>query len=141
VKAHARVFSFEKDAKADEVKARLGAVNPGCVVQTAGGGMIRNVALAEMLAAQTFQAESSGRLLAKKPEVDLLLRLAGTTQISKAIKEGGARAGEPFILIVAGLSHVKGIPGLRGRELPRSRLTEQELARIERAALLDAARS
>jgi len=140
-RAHARVFSCGEDTRPEDIKARLAAANPGSVVQTVGAGVIRNAVLAEMLAAQTFQAASSDRLLAKRPEVDLLLRLAGTTQISKAIKEGGARVGEPFLLVVAGRSLVRGIPALKGKELPRSKLTETEHARIERAALLDAIRA
>jgi tRNA threonylcarbamoyladenosine modification (KEOPS) complex Cgi121 subunit len=140
-RAHARVFSCGEDTIREDIKARLAAANPGSVVQTVGAGVIRNAVFAEMLAAQTFQAESSDRLLAKKPEVDLLLRLAGTTQISRAIKEGGARVGEPFLLVVAGRSVVRGIPALKGKELPRSKLTETELARIEMAALLDAIRA
>jgi len=93
-----------------------------------------------MLAAQTFQAERSGTLLAKKPEVDLLLRLAGTTQIAKAIRERGAKPGASFLLIVASRSGIVGIPGLL-QELPRSLLSDGDLARIERAALLDVARA
>ena len=47
----------------------------------------------------------TGALLAAKPEVDLLLRLAGTTQIALAIEEAGYRARGPMILVAAGPAH------------------------------------
>jgi len=89
-----------------------------------------------MLAAQTFQAESSGSLLANKPEIDLLLRLAGTNQISRAIREKGAKKGEPFLLIVAGRSEQILPQRIPAKELPRRKLSRAELARIEKASLL-----
>ena len=83
---------------------------------------------------------ASKSLLAKKAEVDFLLRLAGTTQISKAIKEKGAKAGEPFLLVVASRSALGRFRKSDGEELPRAPLTTEELERIEAAALLDATR-
>ena len=139
MKVHAKAYPCGTEQRHEELKARLAAANPGSVVQAVQDGSITNVTLVEMLAAQTFQAEKSGTLLAKKPEVDLLLRIAGTTQIAKAIRERGAKAGESFLLIVASRSEIIGTPGLL-RELPRSQLSNGDLARIERAALLDVAR-
>ena len=111
------------------------------MVQAAKRSMAVNGLFVEMLAAQTLQAESSGRLLANKPEIDFLLRLAGTTQISKAIKSAGVSQGERFILVVAGRSAVRLPQGIDGRELPRRELTVSELGGIEKAALLNAKRA
>ncbi|HKT21853.1 MAG TPA: hypothetical protein VJR06_04470, partial [Nitrososphaerales archaeon] len=69
-----------------------------------------------------------------------LLRLSGTTQISKAIRTEGAARGKPFIAINAGREGLIVPAEFIEAELPRKRLTEGELARIERAALLDAQR-
>jgi len=140
LEAHAKVYLCGTERRPEELKARLAAANPGSIVQAVQDGSITNGALVQMLAAQTFQAERSGTLLAKKPEVDLLLRLAGTTQIAKAIRERGAKPGASFLLIVASRSGIVGIPGLL-QELPRSQLSDGDLARIERAALLDVARA
>jgi len=111
------------------------------MVLAAKAGLAENESFVELLAAQTLQAESSGSLLANRPEIDFLLRLAGTTQISKAIENAGAKPGEPFILVVAGRTVVRGASGLDGTELPRRELKDDELGRIERAALLNAKRA
>ena len=103
--------------------------------------MAENERFVELLAAQTLEAKSSGGLLANKPEIDFLLRLAGTTQISRAIKSAGAMQGERFILIVAARCAVRRPRGIDGVELQRRELTDSELARIEIAALLNAKRA
>jgi tRNA threonylcarbamoyladenosine modification (KEOPS) complex Cgi121 subunit len=111
------------------------------MVQAAKEGLAVNALFIEFIAAQTFQASSSGGLLANKPEIDFLLRLAGTTQISKAIRDAGAKPGDPFVLVVAGRTRLRRPPDLDGTELPRRELTEAELQRVEKAALLNAKRA
>ncbi len=138
--ATAKAYLLGSDASSEEVKKKLASANPGTLVQVARGGTASNEVFVEMLAAQTLRAESAGDLLAKKPEVDLLLRLAGTTQISKAIRSQGAVAGEKFLAINAGRGELSTPAGLEGTELPRRSLTEAELSRIEKAALLNAQR-
>jgi tRNA threonylcarbamoyladenosine modification (KEOPS) complex Cgi121 subunit len=95
----------------------------------------------EMIAAQTIRAKGTENLLAKKPEVDLLLRLAGTTQISRAIEQIGAKKGKPFLLVIAGpgrrLASLD-LDELGGSELEKRDLSSDELDRIEQAALLNA---
>lgn len=138
--AHARAYVFDGGTDPEGVKRKLVLANPGSLVQAVRAGSLANEALAEMLAAQTFRAESTGNMLAKKPEVDLLLRLAGTTQISKAIRAQGSVAGERFLVINAARSEVAAPPEFRKAELPRKPLTGTELSRVESAALLDAQR-
>jgi tRNA threonylcarbamoyladenosine modification (KEOPS) complex Cgi121 subunit len=87
-----------------------------------------------------LHAGSGGSLLAKKPEMDFLLRLAGTTQISKAIRQQGSTKGEPFLLVVAGPREIKSSRSFEAMELPRRKLSKKELERIEGAALLNALR-
>lgn len=134
----ARAYRFGRGESIDEVKRKLAGSNPGSLVQVAEAGSADNEALVEMLAAQTFGAEASGSMLANKPEVDLLLRLAGTTQISKAIRGHGASPGEGFLAINAGRTALAVPPGFGESELPRKALAKSELSRIERAALLSA---
>ena len=140
MRIHAKTYLCGGDSKPDEMKERLLAANPGAVVQAMNSGAAENLWFVEMLAAQTLRAEKSGRLLAKKPEIDLLLRFAGTTQISRAIRSHGARPGEPFLLVAASTSPLKGIGGVADGP-PRRPLSREELARVEEAALLDAARA
>jgi tRNA threonylcarbamoyladenosine modification (KEOPS) complex Cgi121 subunit len=137
----ARCFVVEKGS-ADELKRRLGIRHAGLVVQTVRTEAVSNELLAEMVAAQTLRAAATSNLLAKRREIDLLLRLAGTTQISVAIAKIGARKGEPFVVIVAG--ERRQMAALReGREwtrVPRAELSKDEMERLESAALLNAAR-
>lgn len=138
--AKARAYLFGEGASMDEVKRKLASANPGSLVQVARAGSVGNELLVEMLAAQTLRAESSKSMLAKKPEVDLLLRIAGTTQISRAIREQGARVGQGFAAINAGKTELVAPEGFERWELPRRGLSKAELLRVEKAALLDARR-
>jgi tRNA threonylcarbamoyladenosine modification (KEOPS) complex Cgi121 subunit len=138
---HARAYLCDDRMSPDDAKRRLAKSNPGSIVQASRAGRVRNELFVEMLAAQTHRAKSTGGMLAEKPEIDFLLRLAGTTQISKAIKEWGAKKGEKALVVVSGESEVRGPPELLEFELPRRPLTAAELARVERAALLNALRA
>lgn len=133
-----RCYLVPSGAECAEVRERCAQANPEAVVQVVDRGCVKNEALVEMLAAQTLRARRDGSLLAKKPEVDLLLRIAGTTQIRDAIEKAGARAGRDCVLVVAGEDRVR-LTGLA--RLPRAELTEEELMSVERASLLDVARS
>jgi tRNA threonylcarbamoyladenosine modification (KEOPS) complex Cgi121 subunit len=138
LRAYARAYLCDAGSNPEEVKRKIAGSPGGWVVQTAAEGAATNEFFVEMLAAQTIQAEASGSLLAKSPEMDLLLRLAGTTQISRAIREKGSWAGKPFLLVVAGGRRPAGIRGMSRRELPRRELSKNELRRVEKAALLSA---
>jgi tRNA threonylcarbamoyladenosine modification (KEOPS) complex Cgi121 subunit len=95
-----------------------------------------------MIGQQTLRAAKTGALLAAKPEVDLLLRLAGTTQITVAIREAGYGARGEKLLVAAGpaddvevlereLALDRRYQVLRGEEIDAD-----GLAMVERAALL-----
>jgi tRNA threonylcarbamoyladenosine modification (KEOPS) complex Cgi121 subunit len=114
---------------------------PGSIVQVVRADAATNGFFVEMIAAQTLSANGTQNLLAKKPEVDLLLRLAGTTQISRAIEQMGAKKGKPFLLVVAGSGRELtslSAKELGGSELEKRDLSSGELDRIEQAALLNA---
>lgn len=140
MKIFAKAYVCGGDTNPDEAKKDLASLNPGSIVQTGNAESAQNEFFVEMLAAQTLRAGSVGSLLAKKPEIDFLLRLAGTTQISKAIKQHGSAKGEPFLLVVAGPREIKTSRSFDAMELPRRRLSKKELDRIEGAALLSALR-
>jgi hypothetical protein len=139
-KVNARAYLCE-GMDPGEAKGALLRANPDAVVQTLRVGSVKNEFLVEMLAAQTLQAMESGGLLAKKPEIDLLLRFAGTTQISRAIESDGAAKGGKFLAVVAGHATPSMPSGFNGVRLPRKPLSRSELGRIEGAALLGADRS
>jgi tRNA threonylcarbamoyladenosine modification (KEOPS) complex Cgi121 subunit len=136
----ARAYLCGPRSRPEEMKRKLAAANPGSMVQTVRGDAAKNEFVFEMLAAQTLQAEATGNMLAKKPEIDFLLRIAGSTQISEAIRALAAREGEPFLLVAAGKSEISGVPELKRFELPKRSLSRGELAVVERGALLSARR-
>lgn len=81
-------------------RLRLQAVRSRMVL---GGGHLRKVLL---LAAES---ERRGTMISEKLETEILLRLAATTQISRAISEAGVKPGSGFVLVALG----------RGRDLDR----------------------
>ncbi len=141
MRVFARAYLCGREMDRDELKRELTSMNPGCLVQAAKAGSADSEFLVEMLAAQSLRAESSESLLAKKPEIDLLLRLAGTSQISRAIKNYGAKSGEPFLLVAASRTRVRDPSALKKLALPRKSLAASELVRVEKAALLNAQRA
>jgi tRNA threonylcarbamoyladenosine modification (KEOPS) complex Cgi121 subunit len=139
-KIFAKAYVCGREISPEEAKEELASLNPGSLVQTANAGSAKNEFFVEMLAAQTLRAGTTGGLLAKKPEIDFLLRLAGTTQISEAIKRYGSANGSSFLLVVAGPMEIKSPTSPGSMELPRRNLSKKELERIEGAALLSAQR-
>jgi tRNA threonylcarbamoyladenosine modification (KEOPS) complex Cgi121 subunit len=143
MKAEVVSVIFNRGTDPDSLKETVRARYPGSIVQTVRADAATNGFFIEMIAAQTLQANGTPCLLAKKPEVDLLLRLAGTTQISGAIEQVGARKEEPFLVVIAGSRRRPGkfeVSRLGGKELEKRELTTDELDRIERAALLNVRR-
>ncbi len=76
--------------------------HPGLIVQLVSLKKVPESRTITMIGQQTLRAAETGALLAAKPEVDLLLRLAGTTQIALAIEESGYRAKGEMLLVAAG---------------------------------------
>ncbi len=140
----ARTFKIGPGVDPEELKARVRSEFPGTLVQTLRAGLASNASFVEMIAAQTIRAASTGNLIADRPEIDLLLRFAVTTQISQAIKTAGSRSGERFLLVAAASGKSLRTLGKQfpeAKELPRRRLTEKELVAVEKAALLNALRA
>ncbi len=141
----ARCYRIDDMQDPELMKAEVLAAFPRLIAQTADPAVASNETVVEMLAAQTVQAARSGGLLARKTEVDLLLRLGGTTQISQAIQQAGAKSGRPFLLVVAGeeeeLQALESGRFALGKRLPKGELSRVELLRVEKAALLNAIRA
>jgi tRNA threonylcarbamoyladenosine modification (KEOPS) complex Cgi121 subunit len=138
---HVRAFAVGGEFDSGEVREKMKREHPSLLVQTLRTDASSNERHLEVLAAQTMHASSAGNLVAKKPEIDFLLRVAGTTQISKAIRRVGSRTNEPFLLVVAGKRKIsKRVSKPGWKALARRELSEKELDRIEVAALLNAVR-
>src|SRR5271157_839669 len=137
----ARCFVVESGVDPEEAKSALLRRHPRLLVQAVKTESASNEFFVEMICAQTLGAAESGALLARKAGIALLLRLAGTTQISAAISKLGVKKGSPFLLIAAGEgAQMKTIrTPASWKRLPRGELHRAELQRVEQAALLNAA--
>jgi tRNA threonylcarbamoyladenosine modification (KEOPS) complex Cgi121 subunit len=100
-----RVLTARADIETGDAEETLRAVrarHPRLIVQMAGFRRVPEARAVAMIAEQTLRAARTGALLASKPEVDLLLRLAGTTQITLAIRKVGYGSGGTVVLVAAG---------------------------------------
>jgi tRNA threonylcarbamoyladenosine modification (KEOPS) complex Cgi121 subunit len=97
-----------------------------------------------MIAAQTLTAAKSGATLAEKPELDLLLRLAGTRQIGEAFRRVGYRSSGKRMFMVAAAGKGQRLKRLgdemakaKGfKEVKKRALAKADLEKVEVAALL-----
>ena len=141
----ARCYRFTGKDAPEEMKRRVREAHPRLIVQSEDPAAVSGEGLAQMIGAQTLEACRAGHPLARKPEVDLLLRLGGTTQIAEAIRAVGAKPGGDFVLLVVGeesdLAELESGEASTWERLPRSGLGREDLLRTERAALLDAERA
>ena len=124
---------------------RLREENPRLVIQLLSLKRRPNTRAVEMIGAQTLRAKATDAMIAEKPEVDLLLRLAGTAQISEAIEKAGYKAAGRRFLVAAGpdagvarLEKSLNSGSLAGlyRLLPEDKLDAGGARLVERAALL-----
>jgi tRNA threonylcarbamoyladenosine modification (KEOPS) complex Cgi121 subunit len=131
-----------ESAEAEPVLLSLRKRHPDLIIQLVRLKEVPESRIIAMIGQQTLRAAETGALLAAKPEVDLLLRLAGTTQIAMAIKESGYRATGEMLLVAAGPA--RRLSSLRKKLVadPSYKVLEGDtvsapgLAMVERAALL-----
>jgi len=98
-----------------------------------------------MVAAQTLTAVKAKATLAERPELDLLLRLAGTRQIGEAFERIGYKSKRRSLFLVAASEGSKSALLLVGKalgkdgrfvEVPTCEPAKEDLEMVERAALL-----
>lgn len=141
---------WEVSVPPDEVEDLLAKVRkraPGVVIQIIGATRAPNPSAVEMIAAQTLTAAKSGATLAERPELDLLLRLAGTRQIGEAFLRVGYKSiGKRFFMVAASEGSGAALARLskpfardkRFKEVAKKELAKSDLDQVERAALLAA---
>jgi tRNA threonylcarbamoyladenosine modification (KEOPS) complex Cgi121 subunit len=89
-----------EDAEGELATLRMS--NPELIIQLVSMKKPPSARAVAMIGEQTIRAKETGALLADRPEVDLLLRLAGTSQISEALKKNGYRSKGTLILVAVG---------------------------------------
>ena len=138
----ARVYKFSGASSSEELRRRLREEYPKLLVQAVDSSAASNERSVEMVGEQTLEAGAAGSPLAKKPEVDLLMRLAGTTQISRAIQKVGVKAGREFLLVIVGdaadIRAFESKDASAWKRIERRKLDVEDMRAIERAALLNA---
>jgi len=139
---------WEVGVPPDEVEELLAKVRkrvPRVIIQVVGATRAPNPSAVEMIAAQTLTAAKSGTTLAERPELDLLLRLAGTRQIGEAFQRVGYKSNKKRFFMVAasegsGATLARMVMRLavdkRFKEVAKKKLTKSDLEQVERAALL-----
>src|SRR5438128_9315613 len=95
-------FLLEGRGEWEDLKARLLRSFPDLLFQLVDARSGSNERFFRLITAQTLKASGDGSLLASKPEVDLLLSLARTIQLSEPLARVGYKRGERRILIAAG---------------------------------------
>jgi tRNA threonylcarbamoyladenosine modification (KEOPS) complex Cgi121 subunit len=125
--------------------ADLRKESPKAIIQVFGASRAPNAGAVEMIAAQTLAAAKSGATLAERPELDLLLRLAGTRQIGEAFRRVGYKSnGKRLYMVAASEGTGAALKLLRKRASHDRRFApvakeapgKGDLELVERAALL-----
>lgn len=96
------VWSYVSSESPAEDLRKFRELARGAYVQAFNPEAVGGIKHLELTLKQTWELMRSGQLVAKKPEVDLLQRVAGTTQIERAVKIAGARPAEGSLLVVFG---------------------------------------
>lgn len=82
---------------------------PNLILEGVSQKCILSFTHARKIVSLSLFAQKQNLLLSKKLQTDILLRFAGTTQISEAIKVAGIESNDSFVLIAIGQSIPKGL--------------------------------
>lgn len=137
-------FLIPTREEAEEIVEKIRRVEPELVCQLLRPDACQNEDAIRLIAAQTLSARASRSMLARRPEIDLLLRLAGTSQIKEAIDKAGYEGKGRTLVVMAGtpaslrraLARVK----IQAGRLGSAPLSQREKMLVEGAALLGAER-
>jgi hypothetical protein len=140
---------WEIDVDPDDVESLLAELrkeSPNAIIQVFGASRAPNAGAVQMLAAQTLTAAKSGSTLAERPELDLLLRLAGTRQIGEAFQRVGYKKknGKRLFMVAAserGGAALRRVASRASRDrrftlVAKKKPGRGDLQLVERAALL-----
>ena len=111
------LFEFRKNKiKSTNFLDTLRAEFPDLVIQAISSNFVLNKEHVKKILSLSISAKQYNTLLSKKLEIDILLRFAGTTQISEAIKNLGITQDQNFLLISIGKN--QSLDKLQKRILP-----------------------
>jgi len=97
------LFEISKSTKYDKnYLQKIRKKFPKLIIQLISSNYILNKSHVKKIIMLSLEAKARNTLLSKKLETDILLRFAGTTQISQAIHDVGHKKGQNFMLISIG---------------------------------------
>mgnify|MGYP002867199774 CR=1 FL=1 len=103
MRSNVEIFCMLKNNKFDiEFLKELRNKYSELIIQALDSRFILGVNHAKKILAISLYAKKNKALLAKKIEIDILMRFAGTTQISQAIKIAGRKPNKDFFIIAIG---------------------------------------
>lgn len=101
-----------------------------------------NARFFKMIAYQSLAALYEKAMLARKPEIDFLLRVAQTTQIKEAIRQNSFVEGSENVVAIFGYKQIRFVGNkVKFKKLEEKELSKGELLQIEKAALLSSDKS
>ncbi|ABK78006.1 hypothetical protein CENSYa_1383 [Cenarchaeum symbiosum A] len=117
--AEAGAFPITPGSGGAELLDRLRAAFPRLALQAVSQRLVLGSSHVQKILLVSLQAKKRGIMLSKRIETDILMRFAGTNQISRAIEKAGAAGKAGFVLIAVGPPSQ--LDGLRKELGPRLR--------------------
>jgi len=103
---------YGKTTKPTDLLEFLRSKFPNLTIQIVAEDTLYNIEHLKWTIRQSWFAKDRGAMLAKRVELDLLMRIAGASQISEAIKIAGAKENIPFYIACIGAeSRLKELAG------------------------------
>jgi tRNA threonylcarbamoyladenosine modification (KEOPS) complex Cgi121 subunit len=90
---------YAKAAEAKDFLETLRSEFPNVSIQIVADDAAYDVEHLKWAIRQSWLAKDRGVMLAKRVELDLLMRIAAASQISEALKIAGAKANRPFYIV------------------------------------------
>ena len=128
--ANVEIFDIKYNNKFDsKFLDQIRAKHPSLMIQMIDSSFLLGVNHAKKILSISLNAQKNQILLSKKTETDILLRFAGTTQISYGIKTVGRKPKKDFAIIVLGKKislnklHTELKPDINSRPLSRNNIS------------------
>ena len=128
--ANVEIFDIKYNNKFDsKFLDQIRAKHPSLMIQMIDSSFLLGVNHAKKILSISLNAQKNQILLSKKIETDILLRFAGTTQISYGIKTVGRKSKKDFAIIALGKKislnklHTELKPDINSRPLSRNNIS------------------
>ena len=128
--ANVEIFDIKYNKKFDsQFLDQIRSQHPSLMIQMIDSSFLLGVNHAKKILAISLNAQKNQILLSKKTETDILLRFAGTTQISYGIKTVGRKTKKDFVIIAFGKKiglnklHTELKPDINSKQLSKNNVS------------------